>query len=432
MDGHEASNDASLESKTSILEKWTKNASLYHSRTPYLKSIPFSVVAIILTLITVNLLVWAAVGTILHFHTPILSTAILSYTLGLRHALDADHISAIDLMTRRLIASGQRPVTVGMFFSLGHSTIVILTSLVVAGTASAISSSFDNFSRVGSIIGSSVSAAFLLILGIMNIYILYKLVLQMRSLLASEPGTEHGDFEVKSGGLLYNLFHKLFKLIDRPWKMYPLGVLFGLGFDTSSEIAILGISSIQATKGTSIWLIMIFPVLFTAGMCLLDTTDGALMMTLYTSTQLARDPIAICYYSIVLTAITVVVAVIIGVVQFLNLALNVWEPEGRFWEGVEGLGERWDVVGGVIIGAFILFGGLSVLLYKPWRRRIDRKRLRNAHFERLLQAADDGGVQDEYRDDDVRVASRTSVDCEGPVDVVPVERSDATGPTGMR
>lgn len=127
--------------------------------------------------------------------------------------------------------------------------------------------------------------------------------------------------------------------------MYPLGVMFGLGFDTSSEIAILGISSIQAAKGTTMWLILLFPLLFTAGMCLLDTTDGALMMSLYTSTQLARDPIAICYYSIVLTVITVIVATVIGVVQFLNLALNVAEPEGRFWDGVERLGESWDIVG---------------------------------------------------------------------------------------
>jgi len=280
-----------------------------------------------------------------HWHTPLVSTAILSYTLGLRHALDADHISAIDLMTRRLIAAGQRPVTVGMFFSLGHSTIVVITSLVVAGTAAAVSSKFDNFERVGGIIGTSVSAAFLLLLGIMNIYILYKLIVQMKKLIACEPGTEHEEFKIQGGGCLFGLLQRLFKLIDRPWKMYPLGVLFGLGFDTSSEIAILGISSIQATKGTSIWLILIFPLLFTAGMCLLDTTDGALMMTLYTSTQLARDPIAICYYSIVLTVITVLVATVIGTVQFLNLILNVAEPHGRFWDGVERLGEAWDIVG---------------------------------------------------------------------------------------
>lgn len=283
--------------------------------------------------------------TLQHWHTPLVSTAVLSYTLGLRHALDADHISAIDLMTRRLIAAGQRPVTVGMFFSLGHSTIVIITSLVVAGTAAAVSSKFDGFERIGGIVGTSVSATFLLLLGIMNMYILYKLITQMNKMIASDPGSEHEEFKIQGGGCLFPILQKLFKLVDRPWKMYPLGVLFGLGFDTSSEIAILGISSIQATKGTSIWLILIFPLLFTAGMCLLDTTDGALMMSLYTSTQLARDPIAICYYSIVLTVITVIVATIIGTVQFLNLVLNVAEPDGKFWDGVEKLGASWDIVG---------------------------------------------------------------------------------------
>ncbi|KAI4615435.1 uncharacterized protein J4E87_009113 [Alternaria ethzedia] len=283
-----------------------------------------------------------------------------------------------------------------MFFSLGHSTIVIITSLIVAGTAAAVSDKFDNFERVGGIIGTSVSAAFLLLLGLMNIYILYKLIVQMRKMVSSDPGSEHEQFKIQGGGCLFPILQKLFKLVDRPWKMYPLGVLFGLGFDTSSEIAILGISSIQATKGTSIWLILIFPLLFTAGMCLLDTTDGALMMSLYTSTQLARDPIAICYYSIVLTVITVVVATIIGIVQFLNLVLNVAEPHGKFWEGVEKLGDAWDIVGGAICGTFIVFGGLSVLLYKPWRRRIDRKRVNNAHFEPLPQENDVRGSDEEH------------------------------------
>ncbi|OSS48380.1 hypothetical protein B5807_07817 [Epicoccum nigrum] len=381
--------------KSSTFSILSKRAFEYHSRVPYISKLPFPAIAIIVALIAVNLVVWAAVGVVLHFNSPLVSTAILSYTLGLRHALDADHISAIDLMTRRLIAAGQRPVTVGMFFSLGHSTVVIITSLVVAGTAAAVSSKFDSFERIGGIIGTSVSAAFLLLLGIMNIYILYKLVVQMRKILASEPGQEHEEFKIQGGGCLFPVLQRLFKLVDKPWKMYPLGFLFGLGFDTSSEIAILGISSIQATKGTSIWLILIFPLLFTAGMCLLDTIDGALMMSLYTSTQLARDPIAICYYSIVLTFITVIVATVIGTVQFLNLILNVAEPDGKFWDGVEKLGDNWDIVGGAICGAFVVFGGLSVLLYRPWRRRVDKMRLGNAHFEPVSQDTNYPGPSDQ-------------------------------------
>ena len=178
----------------------------------------------------------------------------------------------------------------------------------------------------------------------MNIYILYKLVEQMKILIATSSEAAQ-EFKIQGAGCLFHIFKKLFKLIDRPWKMYPLGVMFGLGFDTSSEIALLGIASIQGAKGTSIWLILIFPILFTAGMCLLDTIDGALMLALYTSTSLAKDPIAILYYSIVLTVVTVIVAVVIGVIQLLSLILHVAEPTGKFWDGVAIAGDHYDIIG---------------------------------------------------------------------------------------
>ncbi|KAI9785094.1 MAG: hypothetical protein M1816_000505 [Peltula sp. TS41687] len=207
----------------------------------------------------------------------------------------------------------------------------------------------------------------------MNLYILHKLIQQLRRTISKAPGEEE-PHKIQGGGVLFQLLKKVFRIVDKPWKMYPLGVLFGLGFDTSSEVALLGIASIQGAKGTSIWLILIFPALFTAGMCLLDTTDGALMMTLYTSTALAHDQIAILYYSIVLTIITVIVAVVIGVIQLLNLILNVAEPTGKFWDGVQAVGDHYDIIGGAICGSFVVFGALSVLLYRPWRRRIDRRR----------------------------------------------------------
>ncbi|MCJ1277211.1 hypothetical protein MMC21_005021 [Puttea exsequens] len=215
----------------------------------------------------------------------------------------------------------------------------------------------------------------------MNLYILYKLVQQMKKLINTAPGQEH-NFEMRGAGCLFYLFKKMFKLIDKPWKMYPLGVMFGLGFDTSSEVALLGIASIQGAQGTSIWLILIFPMLFTVGMCLLDTVDGALMMALYTSTALAKDQIAILYYSIVLTVVTVLVAIVIGFIQMLSLIQNVVQPSGRFWDGVAVAGDHYDIIGlvvnnfegGAICCSFIFFGGLSVLFYKPWRRRIDKRR----------------------------------------------------------
>ncbi|CAL3970773.1 unnamed protein product [Diplocarpon coronariae] len=319
------------------------------------------------------------------------STAALAYTLGLRHALDADHISAIDLMTRRLIADGQRPTTVGTFFSLGHSTIVIITSIVVAATAAAVSDRFGSFGKVGGIIGTSVSAAFLIILSLLNMWILWKLVLQLKGIV--ERGEERSPDPWVGGGPLFRIFKRLFKFIDRPWKMYPLGVLFGLGFDTSSEVALLGIASLQGASGTSFWLILIFPILFTAGMCLLDTTDGALMMTLYTSTALARDQIAILYYSIVLTLITIAAAMAIGVIQLLSLVLNVAEPEGRFWHGVEVAGDHYDVIGGAICGSFVVAGVASVLCQGAFRRAVDKKMSERRTEEAVVIV--EGGVKRE-------------------------------------
>ncbi|CRG90552.1 High-affinity nickel transport protein nic1 [Talaromyces islandicus] len=402
--------------KQPLKRKLLQRAETIHGRIPGIKKIPLPAIGIIGLVALINLLVWAVCGIVLHFYPSLISTAAISYSLGLRHALDADHISAIDLMTRRLLATGQKPVTVGTFFSLGHSTIVIVTSIVVAATAAAVSSRFDRFSTVGGIIGTSVSAAFLILLGLMNAYILYRLIKQMRKVLGLREGEESEAWKIEGGGILFSVLKRMFRLIDRPWKMYPLGVLFGLGFDTSSEIALLGISSIQAARGTDIWVILIFPILFTAGMCLLDTTDGALMLSLYIqpaahflpakpdsetlvseneiliedadlepetrleptttlhNTQNPRDPVAFLYFSIVLTTLTVIVAIVIGVIQLLSLVLNVTDATGSFWDGVQTAGDYYDAIGGGICGCFLIFGLLSVACYKPWRRWVGQRR----------------------------------------------------------
>ncbi|KAH7329497.1 Ni2+-Co2+ transporter transition metal uptake transporter [Stachybotrys elegans] len=371
-----------------------------------LRGLPPQSIFMILLLLSVNVVVWASVAVVLHFHPALISPAALSFTLGLRHALDADHIAAIDLMTRRLIASGQRPATVGTFFSLGHSTIVIVTCVVVAATSGALRERFDSFSRVGNIIGTSVSAAFLILLTVGNAWVLYKLVKRLRIVLEerrtlgadAEPNTEHSaaeQFQIEGAGFMTRMLRGLFRAIDRPWKMHPLGVVFGLGFDTSSEIAILGISSIHAVQGTSIWLILIFPILFTSGMCLLDTTDGALMMALYTSKAFSRDRVAILYYSIVLTGITVVVSAFIGIVQLLSLIQNVAEPDGPFWDGVSAIGDNFDIIGGSICGVFVVVGVGSILVYSPWKRRMER-----------TGQAEQGLASGEYRDE----ASNTYAD----------------------
>jgi len=204
---------------------------------------------------------------------------------------------------------------------------------------------------------------------------------------------EKDTFHIHGGGCLIFLFQKLFRLINRPWKTYPLGILFGLGFDTSSEIALLAISSIQAAKGTSLWLILVFPVLFTVGMCLLDTIDGALMMALYTSASRTgkdgheeRDEVAPLYYNTVLTTTTVVVALVIGTFQVLGMAGAILgdRATGGAWDGINAIGDHYEAIGGGICGLFVVAGVGSVLCYKPWRRWL----LRSARRRRQQQSED--------------------------------------------
>lgn len=243
-------------------------------RPQFLAGIPVATIRIISLLVVVNIIVWIVAGIVLHYNPTLIGAAALSYALGLRHALDADHISAIDLMTRRLIASGQKPVTVGTFFSLGHSTIVIVTCIVVAATSGALRDRFDDFTRVGNIIGTSISATFLLALSLGNGWVLWRLVKRLQLVLEQQrrrdAGLEEDDVDLSATanpldgvGFMSRIFKRLFVIVDKPWKMYPMGVIFGLGFDTSSEIAILGIASIQGAAGTSLWVILIFPALFT-------------------------------------------------------------------------------------------------------------------------------------------------------------------------
>jgi nickel/cobalt transporter (NiCoT) family protein len=339
--------DQDSQSLLTTRHKLVQKLRYYQKKTPLLRRLPFRVVAIISLLILVQCAAWIVAGLVLTKHPSLIGTAAIAWTLGLRHALDADHISCIDMMTRRLIAAGQRPVTVGTFFSLGHSTIVIITCVVVAATSSEAVKHFNGFSRVGGIVGSSVSAAFLLLLGLMNLYILRKLWLQLQSLIRTPPGHRPEFNQLQMGaGCFVNLIHKLFRFVDTPWKIFPVGVMFGLGFDTSSEVALLGISALQASKGTSLWYILTFPMLFTAGMCLVDTTDGALMMSLYTSAASDRDPFTVTYYSLVLTGVTVVVALFIGTLQALELADAVLpNPQGRFWDAIGYLGDAYDIIG---------------------------------------------------------------------------------------
>ena len=240
------------------------------------------VIGIYLVLIAANVAVWAWALTMFRAHPVQTGTALLAYSLGLRHAVDADHIAAIDNVTRKLMQEGKRPVAVGFFFSLGHSTIVVLASVAIALTATAFECQADTLKALGGIVGTIVSATFLVGIAIINLFVLSAIYRTVREVAAG--GTYHEDDLgplSTGGGVLARIFRPMFRLIARSWHMYPLGILFGLGFDTATEVGLLGISAAGASHGLPIWSILVFPALFTAGMSLVDTTDGILMLGAY-------------------------------------------------------------------------------------------------------------------------------------------------------
>ncbi len=232
------------------------------------------IIVIYALLIAANVAAWIWALVAFNHYPVLLGTAFLAYSFGLRHAVDADHIAAIDNVTRKLMQEGKRPVGIGLFFSLGHSTIVVLASVAVAATATAFKNRMEAFHSIGGIIGTLVSAAFLLLIAAVNVYILVNVY---RTFQHVKNGGEYVDEDfnmlMAKSGVLARLLRPMFRMIEKSWHMYPLGFLFGLGFDTATEVGLLGISAASAANGMPIWSILVFPALFTAGMTLIDTTE---------------------------------------------------------------------------------------------------------------------------------------------------------------
>ncbi len=230
-----------------------------------------------------NIAAWAWAWALIVFRDyPIqLGAAFLAYTFGLRHAVDADHIAAIDNVTRKLMQEGKQPAAAGFFFSLGHSTIVWLGTILIALAAAAFKDKVEAFKAIGGVAGTLVSAFFLFAIAIMNIFVLAAIYKTFWHVKAGGEFAEEDLNIVFGGGFLARMLPPLFASISRSWHMYPLGLLFGLGFDTATEIGLLGLSSAGASQGLSLWSILVFPALFTAGMSLVDTTDSILMLKAY-------------------------------------------------------------------------------------------------------------------------------------------------------
>jgi high-affinity nickel-transport protein len=313
-------------------------------------------------LVAVNIGAW--VWAIIAFHNKpvLLATALLAYTFGLRHAVDADHIAAIDNVTRKLMQEGQRPLSVGFFFSLGHSTIVLVAALVVYLTAAVVATQFDAVKSVGAIVGTSISAFFLIAIALVNIVILRGVWQTFKEARKGGGYPAQSVDTLLGGGILGRIFRPLFRMVSRPWHMYPIGVLFGLGFDTATEVALLGISAAAAAKGLSVVAMAVFPMLFTAGMTLVDTTDGVLMVGAYGWAFM--KPIRKLYYNLTITFVSVIVALLVGGIEAIGLLKDQLNLTGGFWNLIGSLNDNFGTLGFVIIGVFVLSWLGSVIIYR--------------------------------------------------------------------
>jgi nickel/cobalt transporter (NiCoT) family protein len=324
------------------------------------------VVGIYAILFAFNAAGWLWAATAFRHFPLLLGTALLAYSFGLRHAVDADHIAAIDNVTRKLMQEGKRPVGVGFMFSLGHSTIVFLGTAVIAATALALQHRTDGARMVGGVIGTLVSTLFLFGIAIVNLVVLvsiYRAFVRVRN--GAPYVDEDFDMLLASRGFLARLFRPMFAMIRRSWHMYPLGVLFGLGFDTATEIGLLAISAAEASKGLPLWSILVFPALFAAGMSMIDTTDNILMLGAYGWAFIR--PVRKLYYNMTITFVSVVVALFVGGIEALGLLAEQFHGSGAFWNMVLKLNSNFGRLGYSIIGIFFLSWIVSIAIYK-WRR----------------------------------------------------------------
>ena len=317
-------------------------------------------------LLVTNVVSWLAAFVQFRDQPVLLGSAFLAYTFGLRHAVDPDHIAAIDNVTRKLMQEGKRPISAGFFFALGHSTVVIIASLLVALSVGTLEAKFDRFKQVGGAIGTSVSAIFLLVIALMNIAILVSVYRAFTAVRRGKKVTENALHDLLSRrGFFARILRSLFAIIRRSWHMYPLGFLFGLGFDTASEVGLLGISAAQGSAGLPIWSILIFPALFTAGMSLVDTTDGVLMVQVYGWAFI--KPIRKLYYNLTMTLISIVVALLIGGMEALGLLADKLSLEGSFWTWIEQANVDFGLLGYLIIGVFVAGWLISLSIYRIQR-----------------------------------------------------------------
>jgi nickel/cobalt transporter (NiCoT) family protein len=288
--------------------------------------------------------------------------AITAYVLGLRHGFDVDHIAAIDNTTRKLLNDGQRPLTVGTWFSLGHSTIVCGMIVALVAVFGFISRSWSTFQTVGSVLGTAISGAFLFIIGLINVVIVVEVYRIFRGLRDGRLDHAALEKQMDQRGFMYRYFGRLFRLITEPWHIYPVGVLFGLGFDTTTEVLLIGIAITAAGSGVPLWAVLFLPALFTCGMVLSDTTDGISMR--YAYGWAFSHPIRKVFYNLTLTVISVLVAFVIGGVELLEVLSSELRWRGPFWSALQNL--NFEVLGFAVAGLFLGCWAVALVVYR-WK-----------------------------------------------------------------
>src|SRR5215831_16453087 len=334
------------------------------------------------TVVALHVLGWVMLAAALRGHYHItktevfgVGTGILAYTLGMRHAFDADHIAAIDNTTRKLVNDGKRPLSVGFFFSLGHSSIVFVMALLLNFGIRALDEQVKNdnsgLHTVTGIIGTGVSGTFLYIIALLNVIILAGIVKVFREMRAGRYNDEELEAQLDKRGLMNRFLGPIARRADASWKMYPIGLLFGLGFDTATEVALLVLAGSAVVSGLPFYAILSLPILFAAGMCLFDTIDGCFMNFAYD--WAFANPVRKVYYNMTITGLSVFVALFIGTVEILGLIGQEYDLSGGFWSFMGGF----DInkAGFVIVGVFVLTWAVALAVW---------------HFGRVEQKWDTG------------------------------------------
>ncbi len=313
------------------------------------------------TIITVTAIGFCAAFIIGQIAVVLAGLGIVAYVFGLRHGVDADHIAAIDNTTRKLMQEGKRPITVGMWFSLGHSTVVVVFIIALIVATRAVIADIPTLESTGAIIGTLVSGSFLWIIGFINAVILVGIYKIFQTLKQGKINQTELDALLEKRGFMNRFFHPLFKLISKPWHIYPVGVLFGIGFDTASEIALIAISvGIGVSTNIPVYYVLILPLLFTCGMVTIDTADGVAMRLAYGWAFL--NPIRKIYYNLTVTVISVLVAWAIGTIELLQVLSTELNFSGFFWSWLNSI--DFEIMGFVIIAIFAVSWAIS---FGYWR-----------------------------------------------------------------